>query len=132
MKRLSRRLVSLIETLQAISLAQWGSWASCICGPGWASFTSRSSPTFSLDGLFGGVCRSRFEEIETPMPSSRRSVSGRTLIKLIHHSDRGVQYVSIRYIDKLAEAGIEPSAGRVDVSYDNAMAEMILVCSRLK
>ena len=45
--------------------------------------------------------------------------------KLIHHSDRGVQYLSIRYTDRLAEAGIEPSVGSVGDSYDNALAETI-------
>lgn len=44
---------------------------------------------------------------------------------LIHHSDRGVQYVSIRYTEHLAEAGIEPSVGSVGDSYDNALAETI-------
>ena len=44
---------------------------------------------------------------------------------LIHHSDRGVQYVSIRYTERLAEAGIEPSVGTVGDSYDNALAETI-------
>ncbi|TDR33600.1 putative transposase [Tahibacter aquaticus] len=44
---------------------------------------------------------------------------------LIHHSDRGVQYVSIRYTERLAEAGIEPSVGSVGDSYDNALAESI-------
>ena len=44
---------------------------------------------------------------------------------LIHHSDRGAQYVSIRYTDRLAEAGIEPSVGSVGDSYDNALAETI-------
>jgi transposase InsO family protein len=44
---------------------------------------------------------------------------------LIHHSDRGVQYLSIRYTERLAEAGIEPSVGSVGDSYDNAMAETI-------
>ena len=44
---------------------------------------------------------------------------------LIHPSDRGVQYVSIRYTERLAEAGIEPSVGRVGDSYDNALAETI-------
>ncbi|MBK1656600.1 DDE-type integrase/transposase/recombinase, partial [Allochromatium vinosum] len=44
---------------------------------------------------------------------------------LIHHSDRGAQYVSIRYTERLAEAGIEPSVGRVGDSYDNALAETI-------
>ena len=44
---------------------------------------------------------------------------------LIHHSDRGVQYVSIRYSERLAEAGIEPSVGSKGDSYDNALAETI-------
>ena len=44
---------------------------------------------------------------------------------LIHHSDRGTQYVSIRYADRLNEAGIEPSVGSVGDSYDNALAETI-------
>jgi putative transposase len=45
---------------------------------------------------------------------------------LIHHSDRGVQYVSIRYTERLAEAGIEPSVGSVGDSYDNALAESVI------
>jgi putative transposase len=44
---------------------------------------------------------------------------------LIHHSDRGVQYVSIRYTERLAEAGVEASVGSVGDSYDNALAETI-------
>jgi len=44
---------------------------------------------------------------------------------LVHHSDRGVQYVSIKYTERLAEAGIEPSVGSVGDSYDNALAETI-------
>jgi len=46
--------------------------------------------------------------------------------QLIHHSDRGVQYVSIRYTERLAEAGIEPSVGSVGDSYDNALAESVI------
>ena len=42
---------------------------------------------------------------------------------LVHHSDRGCQYLSIRYTERLAEAGIESSVGSVGDSYDNAMAE---------
>ena len=45
---------------------------------------------------------------------------------LIHHSDRGVQYLAIRYTERLAEAGIEPSVGSVGDSYDNALAETII------
>ncbi len=44
---------------------------------------------------------------------------------LIHHSDRGSQYVSIRYSERLAQAGIEPSVGSKGDSYDNALAETI-------
>jgi transposase InsO family protein len=44
---------------------------------------------------------------------------------LTHHSDRGSQYVSIRYSQRLAEAGIEPSVGSSGDSYDNALAETI-------
>jgi len=51
----------------------------------------------------------------------RRPVRG----GLVHHSDRGVQYVSIKYTERLAEAGIEPSVGSVGDSYDNALAETI-------
>ena len=44
---------------------------------------------------------------------------------LVHHSDRGSQYLSIRYTERLAEAGIEPSVGSIGDSYDNALAETI-------
>ncbi len=44
---------------------------------------------------------------------------------LVHHSDRGVQYVSIKYTERLTEAGIKPSVGSVGDSYDNALAETI-------
>ena len=46
--------------------------------------------------------------------------------QLIHHSDRGSQYLSIRYTEQLAEAGIEPSVGSVGDSYDNALAESVI------
>jgi len=45
---------------------------------------------------------------------------------LTHHSDRGGQYVSIRYTERLLEAGIEPSVGSVGDSYDNALAETVI------
>jgi transposase InsO family protein len=44
---------------------------------------------------------------------------------LVHHSDRGVQYVSIKYTERLAEVGLVPSVGSVGDSYDNALAETI-------
>jgi putative transposase len=52
----------------------------------------------------------------------RRPVSGGGLV---HHSDRGVQYVSIKYTERLADAGIEPSVGSIGDSYDNALAETV-------
>lgn len=51
-----------------------------------------------------------------------RSADGR----LIHHSDRGTQYVSIRYTERLQEVGIAPSVGSTGDSYDNALAESII------
>ncbi len=73
---------------------------------GWR--VSRSAKAdFVLDALDQALC-------------ARRPVQ-----KLIHHSDRGVQYVSIRYTNRLLEAGIEASVGSVGDSYDNALAETI-------
>ena len=46
--------------------------------------------------------------------------------RLVHHSDRGSQYLSIRYTERLAEVGIESSVGSVGDSYDNALAESII------
>jgi putative transposase len=54
--------------------------------------------------------------------ADRRPVAGGGLV---HHSDRGVQYVSIKYTERLAEAGLVPSVGSVGDSYDNALAETI-------
>ncbi len=44
---------------------------------------------------------------------------------LVHHSDRGSQYLALRYTERLVEAGIEPSVGSVGDSYDNALAETV-------
>ena len=52
---------------------------------------------------------------------SRSEVEG-----VIHHSDRGSQYLSIRYSERLTEAGVEPSVGTTGDSYDNALAETII------
>jgi len=45
---------------------------------------------------------------------------------LIHHSDRGGQYIAITYTDRLAATGAEPSVGRTGDSYDNALAETVI------
>lgn len=57
------------------------------------------------------------QALHEPWPIHRRG--------LVHHSDRGSQYVSIRYTERLAEACIEPSVGSVGDSCDNASAETI-------
>ena len=49
-----------------------------------------------------------------------------TVGDLIHHSDRGSQYLSMRYTDRLVDAGIEPSVGSRGDSYDNALAESVI------
>jgi len=55
-----------------------------------------------------------------------RSNRGQRLDELVHHSDRGVQYVSIRYTERLAETGAVNSVGSKGDSYDNALAETII------
>src|SRR5262245_28037498 len=59
---------------------------------------------------------------------SKRSASGRrgTSDRLVHHSDRGSQYLSIRYTERLLEAGIEPSVGSRGDSCDDALAESVI------
>lgn len=74
---------------------------------GWRA--SRSLQTqFVLDALEQALCERRPGE------------------DLVHHSDRGSQYLSLRYTERLAEAGLEPSVGSVGDSYDNALAETII------
>lgn len=73
---------------------------------GWRVSTSMTAG-FVLDALNQAICQ--------------RAPSGAD--SLIHHSDRGSQYLSIKYTERLAEAGIDPSVGSVGDSYDNALAE---------
>lgn len=76
---------------------------------GWRVSTSMTTG-FVLDALNQAICQ--------------RAPSGAD--KLIHHSDRGSQYLSIKYTERLAEAGIDTSVGSVGDSYDNALAESII------
>jgi transposase InsO family protein len=62
------------------------------------------------------------DALEQALYDRRESVSE----PLIHHSDRGSQYLSIRYTERLAEAGIEPSVGSRGDSFDNALAESVI------
>jgi len=74
---------------------------------GWR-VSRKAEASFVLDALEQALCE-------------RRPVRG----GLVHHSDRGVQYVSIKYTERLKDAGVEPSVGSVGDSYDNALAETI-------
>jgi transposase InsO family protein len=75
---------------------------------GWRVSTSMTTQ-FALDALNQAICQR--------MPSEAG---------LVHHSDRGSQYLSIRYTERLAEEGIDPSVGSVGDSYDNALAESVI------
>ena len=76
---------------------------------GWCVSTSMTTG-FVLDALNQAICQR--------VPSEAGG--------LIHHSDRGSQYLSIKYTERLAEAGIDTSVGSVGDSYDNALAESII------
>jgi putative transposase len=78
---------------------------------GWRASTSMSTDLV-LDALEMGIWQ--------------RTREGRALHGLVHHSDAGSQYTSIRYTERLAEAGARPSIGSVGDSYDNALAESII------
>jgi putative transposase len=76
---------------------------------GWRVSSSLRSD-LALDALEQAICE-------------RTEVEGGPLV---HHSDRGSQYLRIRYTERLAEAGIEPSVGSRGDSYDNALAESVI------
>lgn len=76
---------------------------------GWRASTSLRSD-LALDALEQAL-------YDRPVPQAE---------PLVHHSDRGVQYLSIRYTERLAQAGIEPSVGSTGDSYDNALAETVI------
>ena len=78
---------------------------------GWRCSTSMSTD-LPLDALEMGIWQ--------------RQRAGHSIQGLVHHSDAGSQYTSIRYTERLAEAGAKPSIGSVGDSYDNAMAESII------
>jgi putative transposase len=70
---------------------------------------------------------SRSLRSDLALDALEQALHARPLIgELVHHSDRGVQYLSIRYTERLAQAGIERSVGSVGDSYDNALAESVI------
>jgi len=76
---------------------------------GWRVSRSLRSD-LALDALEQAICEREEDSLE----------------QLVHHSDRGVQYLSIRYTERLSEAGIETSVGSRGDSYDNALAESVI------
>ena len=80
---------------------------------GWRVSTSMRTD-FVLDALEQALCARKPERDSS----------------LIHHSDRGSQYVSIRYSERLAEAGVEPSVGSKGDSYDNPWPRPSTACAR--
>jgi len=78
-------------------------------------------------GSWAGAPAAPHTQASSSTPSNRPCTSGAPQRRggLIHNSDRGSQYVSIKYTERLAEAGIEPSVGSVGDSYDNTLAETI-------
>ena len=104
-----------------------GSRTSPTSQPGRASSTSPSSSTPTPVASWAGVSRRTahasfvLDALEQALHDRRPAHRG----GLVHHSDRGSQYVSIKYTERLVEAGVEPSVGSIGDSYDNALAETI-------
>jgi len=74
-----------------------------------------------------GWCVTRSMHAELVLDALEQAVWSRSDIEgVVHHSDRGSQYLSIRYSERLAEVGAQPSVGSVSDSYDNALAETII------
>ena len=74
-----------------------------------------------------GWCLSNSLKTDLPLTALEQAVFARQNTgHLVHHSDQGSQYLSIRYTERLSEAGIEPSVGSVGDAYDNAMAESVI------
>src|SRR5687767_10205398 len=82
-----------------------------------------SSPVGSSAGASRRRCARTSSSRRWSRPSTTAAVPASTLV---HHSDRGAQYLSMRYTERLAEAEIAPSVGSRGDSYDNALAESII------
>lgn len=74
-----------------------------------------------------GWCLSNSLKTDLPLTALEQAIHARQDTgSLVHHSDQGSQYLSIRYTERLADAGILPSVGSVGDAYDNAMAESVI------
>ena len=74
----------------------------------------RAAQTLRIDLVLDALEQALYDRPLGPAPA------------LVHHCDRGVQHLSIRYSERLAEAGIEPSVGSRGDSYENALAESVI------
>lgn len=90
----------------------------------WAGFVYVA---FVIDAFARRLIGWRSMQAELVLDALEQALWSRSGIKgVVHHSDRGSQYLSIRYAERLAEAGAEPSVGSRSHSYDNALAETII------
>ena len=93
----------------------------------WIGFVYVAFVVDAFSRAIVGWCVSRSLRTDLALDALEQAIYMRgTSDGLIHHSDRGTQYLSIRYTERLRDAGIEPSVGSVGDSYDNALAESII------
>ena len=107
---------SLFTSSTKMQKKAWGgeSVATALCPPPRRIVGWRVSSTLRTDLVLDALEQALYDRPENECD------------RLVHHSDRGVQYLSIRYTERLAEAGIEPSVGSIGDSYDNALAESVI------
>ncbi len=93
----------------------------------WSGFTYVAFVIDAYSRFIVGWQASRSLRTDLALDALEQSIWSRDLDgQLVHHSDAGGQYLSIRYTERLADVGIEPSVGSVGDSYDNALAETII------
>jgi transposase InsO family protein len=93
----------------------------------WAGFVYVAFVIDVFSRAIVGWRASRSMRSDLPLDALEQALHARPVSAgLVHHSDRGTQYLSIRYTERLAEAGVESSVGSRGDSYDNAMAESII------
>ena len=93
----------------------------------WAGFVYVAFVIDVFSRAIVGWRASRSMRSDLPLDALEQALHARPVTsRLVHHSDRGTQYLSIRYTERLAEAGVESSVGSRGDSYDNAMAESII------
>lgn len=93
----------------------------------WAGFVYAASVIAAFSRKVVGWCVSRSLKSDLALDALERALYAQGNVKhLVHHSDRGVQYLPIRYTERSTEAGVEHSVGRAGDSYDNALAETVI------